>query len=468
MSAPVNPPEPLAAENRDFGRLLADQIETLAFPRVEAFDVTTARRRKLRGEPKTAELRRGRRTRREAGVQTVTLVDEDGVLKWQTGSVAPSRLRTGRRRAAGQATGRVVQQVKFTALPRNRVDALLQDLDERLTPNQGLREVTKQGKVRQTDHATPARNGRILLFVHGTFSSCENVLEEIHATKEGKALVPWAYSQGGYGQVLAFNHPTLSVPPILNAVTLARTFAGSTAEVDVVCHSRGGLVTRWWLEALDRSPTGRGRVVFVGSPLGGTGLAAPANLKDAIDALTNLARGISIASKVAGAVFPVAAPLTMAVGMLASVVSGVTSVASKTPILDAGIALVPGLNAQSRQGGNAEVLGLRDSFAQLSTADSGRYQARYYAVRSNFESENPGWRFWRHFRRDALLDRATAAIFDGENDLVVDTPSMRELSDDRTFRDDNIKDFGSNAVVHHVNYFQQPATIEFLRRALTR
>ena len=50
----------------------------------------------------------------------------------------------------------------------------------------------------------------------------------------------------------------------------------------MVCHSRGGLVTRWWLEVFQRDLMPRARVVFVASPLMGTGLASPYRLRTAL------------------------------------------------------------------------------------------------------------------------------------------------------------------------------------------
>lgn len=113
--------------------------------------------------------------------------------------------------------------------------------------------------------AKPAATGRILLFVHGTFSKSEALFDQLNDPNfpAGRDFLGRALQH--YAQVLAFNHPTISVSPLLNALDLARLLADTAADIDVVCHSRGGLVTRWWLEAFDRGP-GRRRVVLVGSP----------------------------------------------------------------------------------------------------------------------------------------------------------------------------------------------------------
>jgi hypothetical protein len=51
----------------------------------------------------------------------------------------------------------------------------------------------------------------------------------------------------------------------------------------------------------------------------------------------------------------------------------------------------------------------------------------YYAIMSNFETQNPEWRFWRNFRKDRAMDLASDIVFPGDNDLVVDTWSMTDF-----------------------------------------
>ncbi len=82
------------------------------------------------------------------------------------------------------------------------------------------------------------------------------------STDRGKAFLESARS--AYGQVLAFDHPTVSVSPFLNALDLSRQLATTDAEIDVICDSRGGLVVRWWLDVLDRERTQVRRAVFFG------------------------------------------------------------------------------------------------------------------------------------------------------------------------------------------------------------
>ena len=129
--------------------------------------------------------------------------------------------------------------------------------------------------------------------------------------------------------------------------------------------------------------------------------------------------------------------------------------------MDAAVGLVPGLAAQSRVGNNRELISLRQT---------GRLAAeRYFAVTSNFESEQPGWKFWQYFRgigdraKDALAD----LVFEGRNDLVVDTGSMVDLADGLRIPSEQVLDFGTTDRIHHTNYFSQPDTLAFIEEMLT-
>jgi pimeloyl-ACP methyl ester carboxylesterase len=96
------------------------------------------------------------------------------------------------------------------------------------------------------------------------------------------------------GRVFAFDHPTLTHTPRQNIeVLLAAMPDGLTLDVDIVCHSRGGLVSRVLSEKQgELAVAGRqvrvGKVVFVGTPNAGTRLADEACIGDYIDTATNL------------------------------------------------------------------------------------------------------------------------------------------------------------------------------------
>ena len=90
---------------------------------------------------------------------------------------------------------------------------------------------------------------------HGTFSSSRDSLNEYAATDHGRKFLSDAIKHYK-GQVLVFDHPTRSVSPFINGLVLARRRAGTSGSVDIIAHSRGGLVVRWWLEVLGDSLAG--------------------------------------------------------------------------------------------------------------------------------------------------------------------------------------------------------------------
>jgi hypothetical protein len=126
---------------------------------------------------------------------------------------------------------------------------------------------------------------------------------------------------------------------------------------------------------------------------------------------------------------------------------------ASTPVLDGTVAVIPGLAGQSRVSNNLEINNLR--LGPCAVAPN------YFAVRSNFEPEDPGWKFWQNFRLRAG-NKFADLVFPDQNDLVVDTKSMTELGgDDFPIKiNADICDFKTSTTVWHCNYFRQPETID--------
>ncbi|QHJ01319.1 hypothetical protein GT347_27025 [Xylophilus rhododendri] len=129
--------------------------------------------------------------------------------------------------------------------------------------------------------------GPALLFVHGTFSSSGAFQGLQPAVMQSLAA---AYG----GRMFAFNHPTMTADPRENAIAfLSQMPQDLRLEVDIVCHSRGGLVARQ-MAALG-SAGGRlkvRRIVFVGATNAGTALANGDHMVDMVSRFTTLARFI--------------------------------------------------------------------------------------------------------------------------------------------------------------------------------
>jgi hypothetical protein len=135
----------------------------------------------------------------------------------------------------------------------------------------------------------------------------------------------------------------------------------------------------------------------------------------------------------------------------------VTGALAKTPLVDALTALIPGLAAQSRVSNNHELSRLRIGPVAVDPA--------YYAIKSNFETKNPGWRFWRNFRKDRVGDLAADVVFPADNDLVVDTTSMDDFGVPKLKLAGAACDFGTSETVWHCNYFRQEKAIDHIADA---
>jgi hypothetical protein len=388
------------------------------------------------------DLRRRRRRDVSAKTGAISLIERNGLLYWHLGPMAPAGARDHRRFRV-RPLGRTIAQKEFVALEHNEIGTYLEDLDKQLTPNWGLKQWDAAQRI-LIPVPTAAQAGRILLFIHGTFSCAQHLFEQMSKAPNGEGFL--ARAAGHYTQILAFDHPTVSVSPMINAVDLHRVFAGSMADIDVVCHSRGGVVARWWLEAFGGTTGGR-RAIFVGSPLGGTSLASPARLRAGLNVLANFSKLLGTAT--------MAVPFMKAPAAILRVVGSVVGVTSRVPLVDAAIAMIPGLNGQSLVKNNAE-LGRLNRGPLIAT--------NYYFVVSDFESSSAGWNICRYIREaktrgaEAIADML---VFPGKNDIVVDTESMTEIAGiaiDPT----RLLDFGTNGEVHHTNYFQNPRTLDFI------
>ncbi|WP_374657940.1 esterase/lipase family protein [Inhella sp.] len=408
----------------------------------------------------------GSATSELAAQDIVALVRENGVLRWRAGAAPLPRFgpRAGGPRAAQGARAalpmaEVLQQFAFERLPGSQVYTALGALDTKLTPQaawpgqgHGLRR-WRNGALEPFIDPAAVKGKALLIFIHGTFSNSESLLDQgLMKKKPGQDFL--ADAQRKYDLLLAYDHPTLSVSPMLNAFDLAALLRAGPKSVDIVCHSRGGLVARWYCEAF-ADPALRRRVVFVASPLGGTSLAAAPSLKNALDLLTNVADAL----RIGGDSFMANALFTAVSGLL-RVLSSVTGAVLSGPLLDAAIALVPGLDAMSRVGNNPELLRLQ---AKAQGQDFRQGLLRYAAIRSNFEPQAIGWNFLRLFSQPMLRagDWAADLVFDGPNDLVVNTDAMALTADRQPI--ELAHDFGRSRTVHHCNYFEQPQTVEALR-----
>jgi len=415
-----------------------------------------------RPDPGAQRRRRAFRPRDYTGLATLSLIEDNGILQFVY--EPPARGPTGRRRrrAALRAVGaQPVRQISFRETPPNQVIAKLEELDDKLTPARGLRRYQPAPKggmgTLQPVNGRLAIQGRVLLLVHGTFSKSDMFVEELAAASLGTGGDFLDRSRAKkYEAVLAFDHPTLSVSPWINALDLEEALTAVTGPIDVICHSRGGLVVAWWLRNAKRNVD---NVIFVGTPLEGTSLAAPANLRSALQFLAGIFKALEATSSGLTTILPLMAAVTG----LAKICGGILQLGASTPLVDAAVVVVPGLAGQSRVSNSAELLRLHRS-AWVS-------QPAFHAVTSNFEPVDTDihwWEIWKHFANPKMkaLDFGADAIFrDRENDLVVDTQSMTQICSGNS-KIVSTHDFGLSRTVHHCNYFRQPETVAYFRNVL--
>ena len=236
--------------------------------------------------------------------------------------------------------------------------------------------------------------GRALLFIHGTFSSTHSAFAGL--SREDIQSLSDVYG----GRLFAFDHFTLSHAPSRNVDELAAMLPDDVPlDVDIICHSRGGLVSREIVErniehGLQQKLT-VGKVIFVGAANAGTVLTHPDHMVHMIDRMTT---AIDVL------------PDNPATWILEGIITAVKVVGH------GGLASLDGLASMNPTGTYLGTLG---------GAQSGR--AQYRGISADFEPK--GTPFDRlalkRLAGDALMDR----IFENEeNDLVVPTAGVGTAS----------------------------------------
>ena len=273
--------------------------------------------------------------------------------------------------------------------------------------------------------------GRALLMIHGTNSRTHTAFGNLPAS-----FVEAMHAQYG-GRVFAFDHPTLTHTPRQNIETLLAAMPdGLSLDVDIICHSRGGLVSRVLSEKQDALVLGTrkvrvGSVVFVGAPNAGTALADEAFISEYLDTITNLLNLVPTNG------------VTDALGFL---LTGVKMVAT---------GLWSGLKGlHSMQPGG--------EFGQWLNAGSRAADTKYFALASNYTPTHAGL---MQLATDKLADK----VFKGaRNDLVVPTDGVYSSNGSGYFPITGEVVFGAGDGVPHTGFFQYPKTVELITAWLKR
>lgn len=289
---------------------------------------------------------------------------------------------------------------------------------------------------------------RILLLVHGTFSSTEGGFGSLTKTADGVKFLGMALESGvPYDAVIGFDHWTLSVDPRANAEDLLHRLSQSRAEglmVDVICHSRGGLVVRSLVEQVlpesNSSWSGAiNNVVFVGVPNGGTNLAEPGRWSTLVDVYTNV--------------------------LLESIPPGDRSLAgaiAKCAVRNVGAAVkylaaygaepkgVPGLAAMRPDGDFIRKLNERQ--------DKPTGKQPWLVISTDFHAT-------AEQRKLRTIEAIVDGILDEANDLVVDTKYMSAIDPPGTLVV-TPRDLGTTSAIFHTNYFSQSEVVNIIRSRL--
>lgn len=256
--------------------------------------------------------------------------------------------------------------------------------------------------------------GRALLMIHGTLSRTpiafgalsKPYVESLHRKYEGR--------------VFAFDHFTLSEGPKQNILKFLELMPdGLSLDLDIICHSRGGLVARQLAERQGDFLLGSreiriNRIVFVAVPNSGTVLADTQYMGDFIDSYTNLIN-----------FFPE---------------NGLTET------LDGILTIVKQLAVNTVKGldGLQSMLPAGSFLQQLN--QGGFKDKQYFALSSNFEPTVAGW---KSYAADHLMDK----IFKSENDLVVPTAGVYDRNGSVLFPIQDRHVFGPADGVPHTGFF---------------
>ncbi len=310
---------------------------------------------------------------------------------------------------------------------------------EKLNKTEGFIHLAKGYQQTATNSELKKAQGRhVLLFVHGIFSSIHGAFGDLGDLATDTTMKKLVDKYDGY--VFGYDHWTISKTPLQNALDLLDAIPDQANwDIDVICHSRGGLVVRSLLSVIAKSagPTNDdlrlvahkragkinsiGKTFFIAAANQGSPLANPDEIQNFLNVAAFLASKTDCFA------------LDIVIGLARVLVSAAFNLPSVQE-LSTTSTLVKDLNQISTLMADGNIYGARADFD--------------YAKSVLLEV-------------GVLLDKLLMRV---DNDLVV--PYAGAASPNSDILADHLLSFGSpgkkQGKVWHTEFFSQPETHKFL------
>jgi hypothetical protein len=273
---------------------------------------------------------------------------------------------------------------------------------------------------------------RSLLIVHGIFSTSHGMLAGLPPAAMEGLLAHYGGRVIALDQLTVTNSPEQNAAAFLKKASEAHPKAGFS--FDVLCHSRGGIVSRTLAERgealVPGHPCAFPKVFFVAAPNAGSPLGDAAHMLDMIDVFTNLITN-----------FP-DGPVIYSFEVLLALVK-LLAYSAETNL--------PGIRDMSAAG---YIAGTLNAAAKPSPSD-------YAAAASNYEPRAQDNAFFNGRLANSVIDR----VFEqAANDLVVPRDGVFAKNGHPSFPIAKTLVYGKDDHVWHTDYFTRQPTLDAIFR----
>jgi hypothetical protein len=280
---------------------------------------------------------------------------------------------------------------------------------------------------------------RSLLIIHGIISSTDGMLSKLPQTAM-EALVK-QYS----GHVIGYDHFTLSLDPDENATFFLnqakQAIPNENIDLDILCHSRGGIVSRALTERGQTLVPGHNcnfrKVLFVATPNAGSPLGNAEHVVDMVDVFTN---------------FLTKLPDNVAAYVVEALLGIIKLIAYSAETA------LPGLAAMGTEGYIK---------TQLNVGGGALPALTYGAAAANYDPDPNSPHAFFAAALNAVVDRTFAS--NGKaiaNDLVVPCDGVFAQNGNPLFAIANPLVYQTSDYVYHNDFFAHSRTIDYLYKFL--